>query len=190
MLLWRKVNQSKIIFLKDLGMLKILLITSLLFVLNLYADDIDDAIKEYKNSNYYKALMLFAKACDSGNFQGCSNLGVMYSHGQGVLKDKMIAAELYAKACKGGYSKGCSHLGYMYANGEGVEQDQKKAIALYTIACDGLDPIGCRDLGAFYFNGQGVRQNKYTAKEYYGKACDLGDQDGCDEYRKLNEAGY
>jgi hypothetical protein len=37
----------------------------------------------------------------------CSNLGVLYEHGQGVPKDPAKAAQLLEKACKGGLKKAC-----------------------------------------------------------------------------------
>lgn len=43
-------------------------------------------------------MALYQKACDGGNADGCLNLGVLYSRGQGALASGAAAAELYYKA--------------------------------------------------------------------------------------------
>ena len=45
--------------------------------------------------DYEKAAKFFVKACNGNNYKTCSNLGFMYSTGQGVVIDPDKAAELY-----------------------------------------------------------------------------------------------
>jgi len=49
------------------------------------------------------------KACDRGNAQGCFNLGLMYTKGQGVKQDDFKAKELFGKACDGEVARGCTN---------------------------------------------------------------------------------
>ena len=84
------------------------------------------------------------KACDSGNFSGCYNLGVMYNNGLGVKQNYFKAVKLYNKACDGGNAVGCYNLGVMYNNGQGVKQDYFKAKELFGKACDGGNNGGCK----------------------------------------------
>lgn len=58
-----------------------------------------------------KAAELYAKACDTGDEAGCSNLGFAYANGRGVKQDYAKASEFYAKACDMGSGGGCYDLG-------------------------------------------------------------------------------
>ncbi|CAD7288996.1 Putative beta-lactamase HcpC [Campylobacter majalis] len=78
-----------------------------------------------------------------GEVQGCYNLGVLYSQGQGVRQDFKKAAELHSKACDGEFVQGCHNLGVSYAQGQGVRQDLKKAKEYFGKACDMGLQIGC-----------------------------------------------
>ena len=49
-------------------------------------NDYEQGIAFYNNKEYDKAAELFKKACDGGEMLGCSNLGFMYAHGNGVEK--------------------------------------------------------------------------------------------------------
>ena len=55
------------------------------------------------------------------------NIGLMYSEGQGVPKDKAEAAKWYRKAADQGYAPGQGELGRVYYLGWGVPQDYVQA---------------------------------------------------------------
>ena len=95
-------------------------------------------------------IFVAKKACDGGNMLGCTNLGVMYTNGNGVEKDFSKAVQLFKKACDSGEMPSCSNLGVMYTNDNGVEKDFSKAKQLFKKACDGGDMDGCRNLGVMY----------------------------------------
>ncbi len=77
-----------------------------------------DAYQEGKTAlhdkQYLNAAVAFEKACDSGNAQGCFELGSLYEKGDGVVQNKYKASNLYAQACQGGDHYGCSHSVLMY----------------------------------------------------------------------------
>jgi len=77
-----------------------------------------DAYQEGKTAihdkSYLQAVEAFEKACDSGNAQGCFELGSLYEKGEGVVQNKYRASTLYAQACKGGDGHGCSNSTLMY----------------------------------------------------------------------------
>lgn len=58
----------------------------LILTANLLANDLNEALKAYKASDYKKAAKLSKKACDNGNAWSCNNLGFLYDNGQGVKK--------------------------------------------------------------------------------------------------------
>ena len=131
----------------------------------------------------------YEKACDNGDAEACTQLGVMYATGKGVALNIPRAVEFYRKACDGGSAVGCTNLGYMYATGKGVPQDNVRAAAYYKRGCDGGNGGGCTNLGFMYENGNGVDQDNGLATDYYQKGCDGGDAIGCSNLGYMYENG-
>ena len=158
--------------------------------------------------DYEKAAKFFAKACDGNNYKTCSNLGFMYSTGQGVVIDPDKAAELYVKACEGGDVFGCQNVGAMYLKGQGVKADAIKGLGYIKIACDkGLWGACLNFALANELIGQKTKSEASfkAAKEYFKKACDLGKNDrsaqvieeqkkiwlqACEKYEALRKQNY
>jgi soluble lytic murein transglycosylase-like protein len=59
---------------------------------------------------------------------------VAFEHGEGVLKDPLLAAALYCEAARSGHPEAQYSLGWMYANGRGVPRDDDAARALFALA--------------------------------------------------------
>jgi len=79
-----------------------------------FADAYQEGENALKNNVYSDAAALFEKACNSGNAQGCFQLGALYEKGDGVVQNKYKAVVLYAQACNGGESHGCSNMAMTY----------------------------------------------------------------------------
>ena len=60
-----------------------------------------------KAGDLKKAAALYKQACDSGEMQGCFNMGMAYAQGQGVAEDHGRAAVFYGRACEAGVPSGC-----------------------------------------------------------------------------------
>jgi len=134
-------------------MIRTLLVLMFLMGVNVYAGLVDDGLKAYNSGNKQKAAKLYTKACDGGIMEGCYNLGVLYSNGDGVRQDKQKAVKLYSKACDSGIMEGCFNLGILYYYGKGIHQDKQKAKQLFRKACDGGLQSGCK--GYRILNEQG-----------------------------------
>ncbi|DAB40739.1 MAG TPA: hypothetical protein CFH81_00070 [Sulfurovum sp. UBA12169] len=143
--------------------------------------------KTYSAQDYQTKIELLQKACDNGEAQGCSDLGIMYRLGKGVEQDNSKAAQLFKKASSSGDATAYSNLGIMYDFGKGVKQDSFKAAKFYQKACDGGNPAGCSNLGIMYEDGKGVKQSKQQALEYYGKACEMESEQYCKDYARLKK---
>lgn len=132
-------------------MKKILIICILAATMIFASSLVNEGKKAYKDGNYFKAhklyyskaIKFYKKACDGGNIHGCSNLGLLYTNGQGVKQNYFKANKLFKKACDGGDAIGCSSLGLSYENGKSVKQSYFKAKELFGKACDGGYQIGC-----------------------------------------------
>ena len=149
----------------------------------------EQAILLYKKGNFSGAADLNRKACDSGERQGCNNLGLMYYRGEGVAKDLNRAADLYKRACDAGGTGGCLNLGLMYLRGESVPKDPNRAADLFKRACDGNLAQACTNLGLMYARGENLTQDLNRAAALYTRACDGGNANGCNFLGLLNEHG-
>ncbi|MAX38775.1 MAG: hypothetical protein CME33_19635 [Gimesia sp.] len=63
------------------------------------------------------------KAAELGDAVEQNNLGLMYSHGEGVEQDNTLAVVWFRKSAEQGNAVAQFNLGIMYLNGEGVKQD-------------------------------------------------------------------
>jgi TPR repeat protein len=52
------------------------------------ADDLDDALKAYRNGECKEAAKLFKKTYYEGHASSCSNIGNLYEDGENVKKTK------------------------------------------------------------------------------------------------------
>lgn len=88
-------------------MSKTLLFFTLLYGIESYADLVAEGFAVIQRHDYTKARILWAKACDNGNADGCHNLGMMYGYGDGVHRDPVVARKFYLQACNMGNDQAC-----------------------------------------------------------------------------------
>lgn len=117
----------------------------------------------------------FERNCNNGHGTYCHNMGLMYAHGDGVLKDDLKALEFYAKACDRNYFESCSSAAVLYEESQTIKQDMKKAFKLYSKACGGGDAFACHNVAVYYSN-KGMNQ---VAISLYDKACEGGYSESC-----------
>jgi TPR repeat protein len=119
-----------------LKMTKIVISILFLLNLNLFADLVDDGLKEYKKGNAKEAGKLYKKACKDGNMKGCIKLGVLYFTGDGVEENHKKAKKLFIKGCKKHYALACYHLGTIYKRGgTGIKRNYRKSRMFYAFGC-------------------------------------------------------
>jgi TPR repeat protein/serine/threonine protein kinase len=133
----------------------------------------------FDQKRYEEAAPLYDQACVGGLGRACNWLGLMYQHGDGVVKDNSHADTLYTKGCTAGEAGACANIGFMYTVGSGVPQDYSQAAIFFSKACEGGSAIGCANLGYAYQNGNGVARDASHAATLYAKACDTGEPMGC-----------
>lgn len=85
------------------------IVFSLFVCIGSYANDVDTGLSYYEKGNYSEAIKFYSKACDSGDADGCTNLGTMYKRGQGVKQNNSKAKELFGKACDMKFEDGCKN---------------------------------------------------------------------------------
>lgn len=87
------------------------------------------------NTDQSEVLLLYRKACDADDPDGCALAGMILDVGRGVQQDRKAAFPLLDKACRLGDADSCAALGIKYFNGSGVKKDVKRATAYADRAC-------------------------------------------------------
>lgn len=121
--------------------------------------------------NFEIAIELYKVAMEKGSSIATNWLGIMYSDGKGVLKDRRKAVELFEISANHGSTFAIVNLGTMYWIGShDVPQDITKAVELFEIAIE----KGCSDamnnLAVMYTYGNRMLKNYIKAKELYEMA--------------------
>ena len=110
----------------------------------------------------FKSLKTLA---EKGIARAQHNLGSMYYHGKGVVRDHKEAVKWFRKAALQGNARGQFSLGWMYLGGEGVDKDAKESIKWYRKAAEQGLAVAQYQLGVFYSNGT-TKDDKESAKWY------------------------
>lgn len=84
-----------------------------------------------------KAIELYMRAEDAGDFSAFHSLGKLYYYGIGVIPDFAKAREKFERAAEGGIMASVLALGMMSENGDGVTKDLRTACQLYYRAAVG-----------------------------------------------------
>jgi TPR repeat protein len=108
------------------------------------------------DSKFSDAANWYRRAAEAGYPAAQSNLGAMYAHGRGVVKNDLEAVRFYRLAAGNGHPRGQSHLGYMFASGRGgLPPNDFQAVRLFRLAADQGDAYGQAYLGRMYEEGRG-----------------------------------
>jgi len=120
-------------------------------------------IYSYKG-NHTKAMERWNKACSSGSYTACANIGMSYNTANGVSRD-ITKAEHYSKiACDKFIMEACTQLGMVY-----------KEKGQYTQARDVLErACGAKELGACFVLG-GLYSDARTGMSDMSKSFKLFD---------------
>jgi hypothetical protein len=128
----------------------------------------------YQQKDFGRARELFEKAASRGSLASATNLGVIYSQGNGVPKDLNTGRSWFEKAAAGGLPIAMSALGALYQTGQGVPVDSIEARKWFEKAAAANDPNGLNGLGYLYQSGSGVPKDYALARKWYDKAAAAG----------------
>ena len=134
-----------------------LIALSLLLTDAAIAGPFEDAVAAYQRKDYASALSLFRSLAEQGDTRAQGNLGVMYSHGEGVPKDETEAVKWYRRAAEQGDAHAQYNLAVRYERGGGVAQNVAEALKWYRLAAAKGDVLAHGNLGVMYANGNGVK---------------------------------
>ena len=121
------------------------------------------------------ALYLFKKLEKEGSLHAIAEIGNIYEHGGGGVKqDYEEAKKWYIKALNYAAPAAYLQLGRLYYFGRGVKQDYEKAFSYFINLKDYDQPGALYIIGKMYELGQGVKSDYDIALSYYKKASQLG----------------
>ena len=124
-----------------------------------WAADFKKGVFAYESGDYETALREWVPLAEQGDINAQTNLGFMYSEGQGVPQDYNTAVKWYTLAAEQGGMDAQTSLGWMYKMGDGVPQDYKTAAKWYTLAAEQGFEMAQFFLGLIYLNGYGILQD-------------------------------
>jgi hypothetical protein len=103
------------------------------------------------------AAMLFARACDQGDLNVCSNLANLYiNHGLGNPGDVERAIGYLEAFGPDANGRNLYFVGLAYATGRGRPVDKNKALALFQQSCDAGWLDACTQIEQMQGNGAGA----------------------------------
>ena len=113
--------------------------------------------------------------------------GLMFSDGDGVVQDHVVAAKWFRMAAEQGHAEAQHSLALRYENGQGVAQDYAEAARWYRLAAEQGNEGSQNNLGALFERGDGVTQDNVTAIEWYRKGADNGDANAASNFSRLGQ---
>ncbi|MEE8370731.1 MAG: tetratricopeptide repeat protein [Sphingomonadales bacterium] len=99
-----------------------------------WADAFEDGVIAYDQGRYGEAKVHFELLIESGHSGAEAMLGIMYFNGQGVVKDRFIAAIWFYKGARRGNPSAQLAYGSLYFNGVGVRPNPVTAYTWITLA--------------------------------------------------------
>lgn len=99
--------------------------------------DFDSALSAYQNGDYETAFKDFKYLAERGVVLAQTNLGYMYSLGEGVEQDLEKSAWWFRQAAESGSTAAQLTMGALAFHGEGVERSSIEAYAWFSIAAAG-----------------------------------------------------
>lgn len=113
----------------------------------------------------------------AGDPEAMTEVGMMYSNGEGVEPNAAETIRWWRKAADAGHAEAMRCLGVSYQDGKGVEQDTGKAIQWYRRAAAAGSAEAMHNLGRTYGHGLGVEIDGQKAAGWYRKAIEAGNVD-------------
>jgi hypothetical protein len=115
-----------------------------------------------------------AEKAQKGDAADQYNLGLTYTFGDGVAKDRIEAVKWFRKAAEQGHTGAQYNLGVLYENGDGVGKDLAEAARWYRKAAEQGDALAQFNLGNMNANGDGIPKDGVEAMKWLRQAAERG----------------
>ena len=142
------------------------------------AGQFEDALQAASRGQFETAIRLWLPLAEAGNVSAQNNLGYMFSRGEGVPRDDVIAVKWWRLAAANGLADAQNNLGICYGDGRGVPQDYVEAVKWFRMAAEQGYAMAQSNMGARYGIGEGVNQDWEQSTAWYRLAAEQGDPIG------------
>ena len=143
-----------------------ILLTSVLYIIE---DKKEDMLRE--------SVRWYRKAAEQGYALAEYYLGIAYSLGNGIAKDRREALRWWRKAAEQGLAVAQYELGEAYATGDGVRMDKQEAARLWRKAAEHGQVYAQHNLGMAYMRiGDGVETDEREAYIWLTIAAENGNE--------------
>lgn len=121
-----------------------------------------------QSGDYATALAIWQPLADAGDPTAQTNLGTLYSKGNGVPQDNAQAVDWFRRAAEQGFAPAQYNLGLMYAHGRGVPEDKLNAYAWLALAAVQDHPTAAATLESYaqQLNAGELAQAQALGREY------------------------
>ena len=140
--------------------------------------DVESGWQAFLNGDYATALDELEPAAEAGDATAQYYLGVLYDHGEGVVRNYRTATGWYEKAAAQGNTDAQFNLGMIYYNGTSepgaVAQDQAAAARWLEPAADAGHPMANYLMCQLLDQGKVVERDLNRALAYCRVAADSG----------------
>ncbi|HEY8595063.1 MAG TPA: SEL1-like repeat protein, partial [Devosiaceae bacterium] len=117
------------------------------------------------------------QAAASGDARAQFEIGAIYTEGQVVARDYVLASQWYERAAKQGFAPAQYRLGSLYEHGDGVDKDLAKASHWYELAAEAGNRMAMHNLAALDASGAVGKQDFGAAAKWFEKAAQQGLKD-------------
>jgi len=137
-----------------------------------------------------EALIWYRRAADLGHAGAMNDIGHLYDHGKGIVRDLDEAVRWYSKAAEAGNPTGMSNLGAAYTFGWGdTEIDYAQGRYWLLRAADADLAAAKTRLSFIYSNGLGVARDDVVALRWTKEAAEGGHTEGMSNYGIMLQNG-
>ncbi len=126
-----------------------------------------------KPNSRIAAYWLLRAARDGQNYAALE-MGKLFAHGNGVIKDPVQAVYWWTKAAEGGIPEAQYQLGKAYHDGFGVDNNPKKSIHWMTLSAEHGNHKAEYELGKMYHEGYATAKDKILAQDWLSRAARSG----------------
>ena len=141
---------------------------------NLSSKQRTDILQRMEQHDRERRLERLRVAANRGSPRAQLELADMYTHGKGVERDPVQAAQLFRKAADRGHREAQTRLGWMYFRGNGMSRDYAAAEKWFRAAADQGHADGEFAIGWMYFRGEGLPRDYAAAEKWFRAAADQG----------------
>ena len=153
------------------------------------AQNFESGLSAYNRADFERAFDEWDALAQFGNPRAQFGMGLLYSFGQGVETNDVLAMDWFSRAAERGHPGAQLFLAHGYEKGEGVARDHAIAFHWYLQAAEQGLGKAQNNLGRLYEHGIGVASDIDLALYWYEEAARNGNANARASLARLRASG-